>query len=1125
MDLLYGKKLGNVYRIDERIGTGGMGSVYRTRDLSLDRDVALKVLHPSFAHDEDFRARFLQEARTIASLDHTDIVRVYAFGEDMGLLYIVMDLVSGQTLHAWLRRLADEHKIVALGESLTIIWRVARALHYAHEMGILHRDIKPANILLKPIAPALREPGDLPFHPVLTDFGLAKLAAGGVHTQTGTTMGTPAYMSPEQCLGREPDRRSDVYSLGVVFFEMVTGRVPFEVKSLTEAIRCHTQEPPPPPRTINATLPIEVENIALRALAKRQEDRFATARQMADALREVRGRVPAGLNVIPERAEDSRGKAMLSSSYESLATRVAQTGPAMPGAGPGATRAAQVDVYAVVIASPDGQSRRVPVPPRGVLTVGRAEDNDLHLSDTQVSRRHARIDFDGQGFTAIDLNSTNGTFLGDSRLLPGIAEVWTLGKPLRLGDTKLNLEVEKRRVETAVGPGGATVAGWGVGAPPAAVERIGVSVETFELSVEPGSAASTSFTILNLGSVVDHFETSVEGIPAPWVPVLPPVVRLLPNEQREIQITFRPPRSPQSKAGPYPTIVRVASQDAPDQIARVRGTLAVGAYYQSALALIPSKQTGIAEGVFEVRLGNQGNADLTVGLEAADTEQGCRYAFEPPQAVVPAGGERSVPLRVRPKAPLPGDRERLYSFTVTARPAEAQHLASSAQGQWVQIPPTFEVDLRPQRQSGVAKGTFQVRIRNLSTAELNAQLEASDPEDACEYAFEAGQVTVAAGQERTVQLEIRPKVPLPGETARAYPFAVTVRPNGALGSTRQAQAQWIQIAPTFEVSVSPSEVHGVDKGTFGVRVANQSVADLEVQVEASDVQGACSYSIRPARMIVPAAQQSVAELEVQAKSPLRGKEPHPHSFTVVVRPTAALRSLRQAQAVWVQLPRHRSLWPPRILTVIGWILAFLTLLLPIGSLVTSLVAPSLARIGIPWVLIEAIAWGVHGMIIGILGGVVTGLALCWAEPSFRPMQILGTTIVWAIGWAILHVVAPLTGRPMGDRILLSSLVWVVTASIIGLACGWITGGVLRRANPALQGGEVFLIGVGWAVAWGAGEFVADWIANREAIWSLGDLFHWLVFAVAIGGVGGIVGSVIMFGQLGHAQRRASQVPG
>jgi hypothetical protein len=323
MEGLLGRTLDNTYRVDRLLGRGGMGAVYRARDVALERDVAIKVMHPHYTDDPRFRARFLQEARAVASLDHPGIVKVYAFGQDLGLLYIVMDLITGQTLQAWLGRLADEGKIIGLGESLAIAQRVALALHYAHERGILHRDVKPSNILLKPVDAAFREPDDLYFSPVLTDFGLAKLAEGGVQTQTGAAMGTPNYMSPEQCMGVDLDRRTDIYSLGVVLFELTTGRVPFEAHSLTEAIRLHTQEPPPPPRAINPALPIEVENVVLRALAKRPQDRFATAREMAEALKTAMPAGAAGQTAAPTRMQET-------GPYTSLTTRLAQEAVAFP---------------------------------------------------------------------------------------------------------------------------------------------------------------------------------------------------------------------------------------------------------------------------------------------------------------------------------------------------------------------------------------------------------------------------------------------------------------------------------------------------------------------------------------------------------------------------------------------------------------------------------------------------------------------------------------------------------------------------------------------------------------------------------------------------------------------------
>jgi len=472
MEGLLGKTLDNTYRVDELLGRGGMGTVYRARDISLERDVALKVLHPHFADDPDFRARFQQEARAIAALDHPDIVRVYAFRQDRGLLYIVMDYIAGQTLQAWLKHLAEEHKIVALTESLAIARRIARALHYAHEEGVLHRDIKPANIILKPIAPSMREPGDLPYHPVLTDFGLAKLAEGGIHTMTGTTMGTPAYMSPEQCLGTQPDRRSDIYSLGVILFELTTGRVPFEVKSLTEAIRCHTQEPPPPPRSINPELPVEVENIVLRALAKRQEDRYPTAREMADDLSRAAHAVPAGMHISPAQSSLRTPQAEPPTRVQTSGRRI--TDPSLRPVGPIAFPPGSI----LTLTDASGRRQRISLGGRRALSVGRSEDNDLPIADSQVSRRHARIEFNGRRATVIDLDSTNGTFIGDSRLLPGVAQVWTDDKPLRIGSSQLVLELGEAPQAGAVSREGETVLGVGAPAVPRADNRIGVLPET-----------------------------------------------------------------------------------------------------------------------------------------------------------------------------------------------------------------------------------------------------------------------------------------------------------------------------------------------------------------------------------------------------------------------------------------------------------------------------------------------------------------------------------------------------------------------------------------------------------------------------------------------------------------------
>jgi len=231
------------YQIVSLLGEGGMGAVFKARDITLQRDVAVKIMHPQFARRPDFRERFLQEARTAARLDHPGIVQVFDFGQARSHLYIVMEFIPGDNLRQMLQGLSSTNQWIVLAEAIQIVQQVSLALDYAHQQGVLHRDIKPDNVMLKP------KPTDaLPYRPVITDLGLAKLHEGGVMTVEGTSMGTPAYMSPEQAMGQATDARSDVYSLGILLYELAVGQLPFPVKTITEAIRYHTKEPPPPPR-------------------------------------------------------------------------------------------------------------------------------------------------------------------------------------------------------------------------------------------------------------------------------------------------------------------------------------------------------------------------------------------------------------------------------------------------------------------------------------------------------------------------------------------------------------------------------------------------------------------------------------------------------------------------------------------------------------------------------------------------------------------------------------------------------------------------------------------------------------------------------------------------------------
>ena len=279
-----GKRLG-AYQLIEQIGQGGMATIYKSYQPSMDRYVAVKVLPSHFTQDETFSARFMQEARTLARLEHPHILPVHDYGEQEGITYLVMRYIEAGTL----KDLVARQGPLDLREAERIIDQVGRALSYAHSQGVVHRDIKPSNVLID-------ERGDA----FLTDFGIAKLVAGTAQfTTTGAIVGTPAYMSPEQGLGESVDARSDIYALGVVLYEIVTGQVPFEAETPLAVLLKHVNDPLPPPRQIKQDLPESVERVILKAMAKSPEDRFQTADEMVDALHRAVAGVAIAAPVAP----------------------------------------------------------------------------------------------------------------------------------------------------------------------------------------------------------------------------------------------------------------------------------------------------------------------------------------------------------------------------------------------------------------------------------------------------------------------------------------------------------------------------------------------------------------------------------------------------------------------------------------------------------------------------------------------------------------------------------------------------------------------------------------------------------------------------------------------------------
>ncbi|HEV2777589.1 MAG TPA: protein kinase, partial [Solirubrobacteraceae bacterium] len=265
------------YEISAHLGSGGMAEVYCATDLQLGRNVALKILHERFAADEEFVERFKREASSAAGLAHQHVVGVYDRGEWDGTSYIAMEFVSGRTL----KQIIVEEGALDPQRAVGLTVQILRAARFAHRRGIIHRDFKPQNVIVDDEGRAK-----------VTDFGIARAGASDM-TQTGSILGTAQYLSPEQAQGHAVGARSDLYSIGIILYELLTGRVPFHADSAVTIALKQVSEAPVPPREHNPHITPELEAVVLRALAKEPRDRFADADEFIAALDAAASRIPS----------------------------------------------------------------------------------------------------------------------------------------------------------------------------------------------------------------------------------------------------------------------------------------------------------------------------------------------------------------------------------------------------------------------------------------------------------------------------------------------------------------------------------------------------------------------------------------------------------------------------------------------------------------------------------------------------------------------------------------------------------------------------------------------------------------------------------------------------------------
>ena len=296
--------LGGQFRVLEKVGTGGMGSVYKAEQPAMNRMVAIKILHPKLAGRKDLTSRFRREARAMSQLTHPNTVKVFMYGEleDDGSLYIVMEMLEGRNLNQTVRKEGP----LAVERAIPILIQVCGALQEAHELGIVHRDLKPENIFLS-------KQGGINDYPKVLDFGLAKVTerqmqpGSVILTQEGMVFGTPEFMSPEQAQGKTLDARSDIYSLAVILYEVLTGKLPFSARTPMEYIQKHVTDPiiPLSERVPDRRFPKGLDDALAKALQKQPDNRYQTAGEFGEALRPFGGAAAKALPALGPAASAS----------------------------------------------------------------------------------------------------------------------------------------------------------------------------------------------------------------------------------------------------------------------------------------------------------------------------------------------------------------------------------------------------------------------------------------------------------------------------------------------------------------------------------------------------------------------------------------------------------------------------------------------------------------------------------------------------------------------------------------------------------------------------------------------------------------------------------------------------
>jgi serine/threonine protein kinase len=699
MNYLIGQQIEH-YQVEALLGEGGMGSVYRALDLKHDRPVALKVMHAQLSQQPQFQQRFAQEAQSVFNFNSASIIKIYDFDTHNDVPYIAMEYVAGGNLTSYLQQLQWSGKKMGLAEVIALGAQVAEGLAYAHQRGVVHRDVKPDNILFRLQADRSGKAGVSLHQAVITDFGLAILLTEGEEAATNPFMGSLPYMSPEQCTNASLDGRTDLYSLGVMLYQLATGQLPFKINAPADIVK-HVEEPPLPPSLINPDIPEAVETIILKTLAKKPGERYQTGAELAHTLRQAASSADVSPGVARSVAE-----AAVTQWVERRWVAGVDVG-------------SRVDVHKTWIT--EGNFRlfiahqwepsRVQGLNKDAFTIGRSPNNDIVLDDGSVSGTHVKLERTESGWQVRDLGSTNGTYLENTPLEYDKPVNWAGDQTLRVGPYALQWQAfkkgeyrtrrpmsaaavlplavdrapERRATQTVPPP---IISAAVASMPEVEIDEVlpvsytsdvlSVSTAPREMEIEPGTETVLQMTVRNLGLTVDDITLRVaeKGLPVPWIALDQTQVKLLPDESSTVTAVAVPPQDSTVLAGEH--IVQFVATTSRGEQETSDGHIQVDKWEDSVLDMHP---TNLQEKVTcRLNINDRSNFENTYNIAGLDDSDALTFNFDEPPNVLrtdvetqqqwiklAAGEEGSASFTIEPKRRAWFGRNKIYPYEMRVR--------------------------------------------------------------------------------------------------------------------------------------------------------------------------------------------------------------------------------------------------------------------------------------------------------------------------------------------------------------------------------------------------------------------------------------------------------------------------